>query len=142
MPISRRFLLLLATFGLWACGKNDNENLRDAEKEAALEAPLDGKIECALAGSASFERNCTTEQIGGRDGLLLVIRHADGGFRRFRILTDGRGLAPADGFDDTKIKVIENGLIEVSSGDDIYRLPARIKGRQAPPGEALREDSR
>ena len=56
-----------------------------------------------------------------------VVRHPDGGFRRFNILTDGRGLAPADGFDETNIKILGGGMIEVSSGDDIYRLPADIK---------------
>lgn len=131
MPISRVLLLLVATLSVGACGKNDAEVLKDAESAAAEEAALDGKIECALAGSAAFERTCTTERIAGADGQILLIRHADGGFRRFRILTDGRGLAPADGFDETKIALIENGMIEVSSGDDKYRLPAQIKGSEA-----------
>jgi hypothetical protein len=60
---------------------------------------------------------------------MLVVRHPDGGFRRFKILTDGRGLLPADGIDpDFKIKVLPNGMIEVKSMDDTYRLPAAIKG--------------
>lgn len=131
MPIYKPFLIFLATLSIAACGKSDADALNDAENAAAEEAALDGKIECALAGSTSFERTCTTERIAGADGQLLVIRHADGGFRRFRILTDGRGLAPADGFDETKISLIENGMIEVSSGDDKYRLPAQIKGQDA-----------
>ncbi len=77
----------------------------------------------------AFERVCTTEQIAGNEGKILVIRHPDGGFRRFDILTDGRGLAPADGFDETKISLLSDGMIEVSSGDDKYRLPAQIKGK-------------
>jgi hypothetical protein len=64
---------------------------------------------------------------------MLVIRHPDGGFRRFDILTDGRGLAPADGFDETTIKILEGGMIEVKSGDDAYRLPAAIKGGEEKP---------
>lgn len=141
MPISKPFLVLLATLSLCACSKDDAEALRDAENEAAEQAALDGKVECALAGAASFERSCTTERIAGTNGQILMIRHADGGFRRFRILTDGRGLAPADGFDETKIKLIENGMIEVSSGDDKYRLPAQIKGTQSRPGQQLTEDA-
>lgn len=86
------------------------------------------RIECALAGSNSFERACSTETMPGEKGKMLVVRHPDGGFRRFNILTDGRGLAPADGFDDTAINLIGGGMIEVSSGDDKYRLPADIKG--------------
>ena len=63
----------------------------------------------------------------GENGKMLVIRNPNGGFRRFNILTDGRGLSPADGFDETTINLIGGGMIEVSSGDDKYRLPADIK---------------
>ena len=130
MPIFKTFLMLIATVGVASCGGNEADDLQKAENEAAEQAALDGKIECALAGSASFERTCTTERIAGADSQILLVRHADGGFRRFRILTDGRGLAPADGFDETKISLIENAMIEVSSGDDKYRLPAQIKGKE------------
>lgn len=131
MQIFKAVLPTLLVFGLVACGSNEAEDLKNAEGDAAEQAALDGKIECALAGSATFERTCTTEQIAGNDGKILIIRHADGGFRRFDILTDGRGLAPADGFDETKISLLSDGMIEVSSGDDKYRLPAQIKGSEA-----------
>ena len=130
MPISKAVCLLAATLSLAACGGNEAESLEQAEASADEAAALDGKVECALAGSTVFERTCTTERIANANGQLLVIRHADGGFRRFRILTDGRGLAPADGFDETRIALIENGMIEVSSGDDKYRLPAQIKASE------------
>ena len=130
MPISKFVLPFAVAVGLAACGGNEAETLKEAEASADEAAALDGKVECALAGSANFERTCTTERIAGADGQILVIRHADGGFRRFKILTDGRGLAPADGFDETKIALIENGMIEVSSGDDKYRLPAQIKASE------------
>jgi hypothetical protein len=120
-------------FCLAACGSNNAVDLQQAESEADEQAALDGKVECALAGSATFERNCTTEQIAGSDGKILVIRHPDGGFRRFDILTDGRGLAPSDGFDETRISLLSDGMIEVTSGDDKYRLPAQIKGNEAEP---------
>ena len=129
MPISKALLSLVATITLVSCGGNEAEDLKEAENEAAEQA--EGKIECALAGSSSFERTCTTERVAATDGQLLLIRHADGGFRRFQILSDGRGLAPADGFDETDIALIENGMIEVSSGDDKYRLPAQIRRSQA-----------
>jgi hypothetical protein len=141
MPIFKPFLVWLATLSLVACGGNDAETLKQAEASADEAAALDGKIECALAGSDSFERTCTTERIAGTDGQILVIRHADGGFRRFKILTDGRGLSPADGFDETKIALIENGMIEVSSGDDKYRLPAQIKGQEAKTADKATEDA-
>jgi hypothetical protein len=135
MPISKFALPLMLALGLAACGGNEAEDLKDAESDAAEQAAIDGKIECALAGSAAFERTCTTEQIAGSEGKILVIRHPDGGFRRFDILTDGRGLAPADGFDETKINLLSDGMIEVSSGDDKYRLPAQIKSKETPAAE-------
>ena len=129
LSITKSILPLVIMLGMTACGGNETDDLQQAESDAAEQAALDGKIECALAGSANFERTCTTEQIAGSKGNILVIRHADGGFRRFDILTDGRGLAPADGFDETKINLLSDGMIEVSSGDDKYRLPAQIKGK-------------
>ena len=131
MRIYKALLLLVATISVVACGGNEDENLKEAEIAAAQQADSDGKTDCALAGSSSFERTCTTERLAGPNGQLLLIRHADGGFRRFRILSDGRGLTPADGFDQTNIALIENGMIEVSSGDDKYRLPAQIRRSQA-----------
>ena len=130
-PISKRSFSAVVCLLLAACGSDPEADLRAAEGQTADEAALQGKIECALAGSADFSRNCTTERISGPEGQMLVVRHADGGFRRFKILTDGRGLAPADGFDETKIIILKNGMIEVSSGDDKYRLPAAIKGEAA-----------
>jgi hypothetical protein len=141
MPIYKAILPLMLSTALLACGGNDAETLKEAEASADEAAALDGKVECALAGSASFERTCTTERIAGADGQILVIRHADGGFRRFKILTDGRGLSPADGFDETKISLIENGMIEVSSGDDKYRLPAQIKPQDTKVPDIMSEDA-
>ena len=122
---------LAAVATLTACGEGNS--LADAERGAAGDAAAAGRIECALAGGADFQRVCTTETLAGERGRMLVIRHPDGGFRRFDILTDGRGLAPADGFDETRIKILEGGMIEVKSGDDAYRLPAAIKGAEEKP---------
>lgn len=127
--IFRRPLIGLLLLAIAGCGDgSDNDKaIRDAEKAADNDAAEGGRIECALAGSTSFVRTCTADRISGPSGQILVLRHPDGGFRRFQVLTDGRGLAPADGFDETHIKVLDNGTIELSSGDDKYRLPARIK---------------
>lgn len=113
-------LSYIAIFALLAsCGDGSSSQTSQA---AAAE-----RIECALAGAKSFERVCTTETVPGEKGKMLIVHHPDGGFRRFNILTDGRGLAPADGFDETTIDILGGGKIEVRSGDDIYRLPADIK---------------
>ncbi len=126
-------LALLSMFALAACTSNeDNErNLAAAEKEAEVAAQSDGKVECALAGAKTYARTCQTERIKSEKEEMLVIRHADGGFRRFKVLQDGRGLAPADGFDVPKISIVDDGLIEVASGGDRYLLPAMVK-KKAP----------
>jgi hypothetical protein len=121
-------LIAILSFAVAACGGDPEADLLEAEGKTAEDAALGGKIECALAGSTDFNRKCTTERVSGADGQMLIVRHPDGGFRRFKILTDGRGLLPADGIDpDFKIKVLANGMIEVRSVDDTYRLPAAIK---------------
>lgn len=122
MTVSARFLFIATATSLTlaACGDGAPASRVEGFAEA-------DRIECALAGSTKFERVCATETMPGEKGKMLVVRHPDGGFRRFNILTDGRGLAPADGFDETGIKILGGGMIEVNSGDDIYRLPADIK---------------
>jgi hypothetical protein len=135
MQIFKATLSILLVLGVAACGGDQADDLEQAESDADEAAAVAGKVECALAGSTVFERTCITEQIAGNAGTMLVIRHPDGGFRRFDILTDGRGLAPADGFDETKIDLLTDGMIEVSSGDDTYRLPAQIKGSDDKPAK-------
>jgi hypothetical protein len=131
-PISKLSWAFALSLALAACGDTTDADLKAAEDQAAQDAAAEGKIECALAGSKSFDRNCTTERVSGPEGQLLVVRNPNGGFRRFMILTDGRGLAPADGIDpDFKLTVMGNGMIEVRSADDVYRLPAAIKGEAA-----------
>jgi hypothetical protein len=140
-PISKVIASAILLAALASCGGDDARTLEEVEKDVADQAARDGKIECALAGSDAFERVCTTEQISASDGAILVIRHPDGGFRRFNILTDGRGLAPADGFDETRIRLLDDNSIELTSGDDKYRLPAQVKGREQPAAEATRKDT-
>ncbi len=122
MKLCRRLspAIISASLLLAACGG-------DGAGDAAGQATEADRIDCALAGKKEFKRACTTETMPGEKGRMLVIRHPDGGFRRFNILTDGRGLAPADGFDETSIRILGGGMIELASGDDIYRLPADIK---------------
>lgn len=140
-PISKVIGSAILVAALASCGGDDARTLEQVEKDAADQAARDGKIECALAGSESFGRVCTTEQIAASDGAILVIRHPDGGFRRFNILTDGRGLAPADGFDETRIRLLDDSSIELTSGDDKYRLPAQVKGRQQPASDTTGKDT-
>ena len=50
-----------------------------------------------------------------RGGDMLTLRHPDGGFRRLRIVQDGRGLVSADGAEEAKLVIIDKGLIEAAA---------------------------
>lgn len=119
--------LLLVT----ACGEPDNQVLAEAEENAAAQAADDGRIECAINGDSSFSNGCQTERLSGEAGVTLIVRHPDGGFRRFNILTDGRGLEAADGSEQAKIEIVENDKILVSVGSDKYIMPARMKASES-----------
>ena len=90
------------------------------------DAEDDGRVLCAR-GQAMLQRSCTVEQMQGEDGLLLTLRHPGGGFRRLRVTGDGRGVVAADGAEPAKVAVVGPGDIEVTVGEDRYRLPATIK---------------
>jgi hypothetical protein len=83
-------------------------------------------IACAIGGATSFKRDCTVEQseVGGTK--ILVVRHPDGGFRRFDILTDGRGLEVAAGAEQAVTQVAD-GKLDVAVGSDRYIFPATIR---------------
>jgi hypothetical protein len=84
------------------------------------------RIECALDGALAFERVCTVERTPGRD-VLLTLRGPSGSFRRLVATQDGRGVMAADGAEAANVKLVGEGLIEVSIGSDRYRLPARVR---------------
>ncbi|MEO6152271.1 MAG: hypothetical protein ABIT09_02635 [Croceibacterium sp.] len=117
--MSTRIFNTLALMLVAGCGRQT----ADAYPVAAQAAG--DAIDCALAGSAGFSHDCTVERVKADSGLQLVVRHPDGGFRRFEVLTDGRGLATADGAQAAKVTVRDGG-IEVSVGTDRYRFPATI----------------
>lgn len=123
MPISEQIagagLMCLALAGCDQ-GEGAQSPFANSEKRALAD--------CAIGADAKWARNCVVEQ----DGELLTIRHPDGGFRRFHILGDRRGLASADGAEPAKIAVISDAVIEVSAGEDHYRLPATISPAAVP----------
>jgi hypothetical protein len=86
----------------------------------------DGKIACALGGAEKFTRDCSIERAQQDGKLTLVVRHPDGGFRRFEVLTDGRGVAVADGSEQAETALVGPDL-EVVVGTDAYRFPATRK---------------
>ena len=87
-------------------------------------------VACALAGAAEFAPDCAVERVVKDGALTLVVRHPDGGFRRFDVLKDGRGVAPADGSELATVALSGN-LLEVKVGTDRYRFPATASGDAA-----------
>ena len=83
------------------------------------------RIACAR-GDAALAPICTIDEARGRDGLILTVRHADGGFRRLLVTKDGRGVVAADGAEAARVTVIDAKQIEVTLGGDRYRLPATV----------------
>ncbi|KQX19259.1 MULTISPECIES: hypothetical protein [unclassified Sphingomonas] len=103
------FVLLLA-----ACGSADDA------------IPGSQPIDCRLADAKAFERICTVERIDSPEGPVLVARAPDGGFRRLLIVKDGRGVIAADGAEPVGVRPAGAGHIDVSAGDMVYRLPAKV----------------
>ncbi|WP_244648977.1 hypothetical protein [Sphingomonas sp. CFBP 13714] len=83
-------------------------------------------VPCAK-GAAALAPDCTIEQARGPDGVILTLRHADGGFRRLRISADGRGVIAADGAERARVTASTAGSIDVALGTDRYRLPGTVQ---------------
>jgi hypothetical protein len=111
---------------LAGCGDQPAQRSHGESRAAREQAPEDdGMAECAIGASGAWARDCTVEVVGD----MLIVRHADGGFRRFRLLRDGRGLEAADGAEPARLTISGDRQIEIVAGPDRYRLPARIAGR-------------
>ncbi len=110
--------LLLA--GCDGGGMSDAVSGNGANGQAKAED--DGAVDCAIGEGGKWTRDCRIEQAGE----MLTIRHADGGFRRFRIVADGRGVVAADGAESAVVTIDGDRRIAVRAGQDRYRLPATI----------------
>lgn len=66
------------------------------------------------------------EQAETARGLILTVRHANGGFRRLLVTKDGRGVVSADGAAPAKVAITGPNMIDVAIEGDRYRLPATI----------------
>lgn len=99
----------------------------NAATEASARGNAAGRtgVECAL-GAADFARVCTLERVRAAEGVILTVRQPDGGFHRFRMTDDGRGVIAADGAEPAVVRVIGPAAIEVAMGDARYRLPASV----------------
>lgn len=80
------------------------------------------RVFCSLNDASEFTSDCTVERSEAEGRAVLVVRHPDGGFRRFELSRDNNGLITADGADEAG--VAPNGtLLDVRVGKDRYRFP-------------------
>lgn len=116
-----RPVLIAATALLGACSGSppaDPESLTGGDESRIL---------CALGDAAEFSAQCDAERVQNGDRRELVMRHPDGGFRRFEIVSDGRGLVAADGSEEAVVTPLSDGRIQLSVGQDRYQLPATVR---------------
>jgi hypothetical protein len=93
----------------------------------AASGPAGGLIDCAIGSAAQFTHDCTMEQVEQNGRRFVIVRHPDGGFRRFEVLDGGRSVAAADGAEAAAIS--SNGeSMDVAIDGDRYRIPdARLR---------------
>lgn len=114
-----RVPVLLPLLLLAACSKGGSGSAGGGGGLAGTDSP----VPCALAGARDFAPDCRQE-VTKRDGEeIWVVRHPDGGFRRFVIIDNGTRIATADGVEEVEAKRVGSEL-EVRVGNDRYRFPA------------------
>ena len=133
MPTSDhgRLSVVAIALALAACSAPTSQTantqvLARVEAEQRRDAEDSGRILCAH-GDAALARTCTVEQTQSGPGLILTVRHEDGGFHRLLVTRDGRGVIAADGAQPAAVKVLGADGIEVTIAGDRYRLPATVK---------------
>lgn len=127
MPISNRRKLgtrLAGSCALLLAGCSGQSTPSEPE---SLTGGEETRVPCALAGENEFTQQCDVERVQNGDRRELVVRHPDGGFRRFEIVTDGRGLVAADGAEEAVVTPLADGRIQLTVGTDRYRIPATVK---------------
>ena len=113
-----------------ACSPEQTANtqvLANVEAVQDQEAADDGLINCAVGAAATLSRVCSVERQESNRGLLLTVRHPDGGFRRLLVTKDGHGVVAADGAQTAQVTLVGTNEIEVALADDVYRLPVTVK---------------
>lgn len=114
---------------LAACDERqaDTSVLAKVEADQRDRAAEGGTIPCATGDERTLRPVCTVDREETPAGLVLIVRHPDGGFRRLLVAKDGRGVAAADGAQPAEVTIVDGAEIEVRLGGDVYRLPATVK---------------
>jgi hypothetical protein len=119
---------------LTACGQSGpGDLLKKITAVTQGEPVVHGDIMCAHPDEDVLRATCTLDRADSHEGLILTVHHADGGFRRFLVTRDGRGVVAADGAEPAVVTVIGPHEIEVASGGDRYRLPATVGSPKTAP---------
>lgn len=124
MPKRAFLVLAVIAFAASGCDTRPDKGPQVASGEM--------KIACALGGAQQFSAACDMERTSVEGMRLLIVRHPDGAFRRFEVLTDGRGIAVADGAEEARL-ALDGQELEVAVGSDRYRFPATRIDRDAQP---------
>lgn len=132
---SLRLIAAMLLLGLSACGEKSApgqpaarpETSTSAAPSAGDDTAVDDRIACATGGETALSMNCRIERTQTDEGLVITIRHPDGGFRRLLVVKDGRGVVPADGAEPAQVVLAGQNQIDVTIGRDRYRLPAVAK---------------
>ena len=123
----RIFSLALSLFIVACGGQADGTSGTGALAENSL------PIMCMVDGETQFEPLCSLRQSTGEDGSILTLSSPSGGFRRLLVIGDGRGVVAADGAVPAIVRPLGAKTIEVTIGNDRYRIPANVKqaGRES-----------
>ena len=113
MAVKARGLSMSLAMALAACSGNQEPPAIAEGKE---------HIACALGGEQKLAKVCAVERAKGDDGMALIVRHPDGGFRRFVSDADGTAITAADGAEQT-VALDEGDRILVTVGQDRYLFP-------------------
>jgi hypothetical protein len=120
LPRWGRILGFALLLGACAKGEEGKQDAAVATKSIPVE---DTRVSCAPGGAKDLKPDCTREIAQGADGEVWIVRHADGGFRRFVLIDKGTRIATADGAEEVRAERVGDEL-EVRVGRDRYRFPA------------------
>lgn len=109
--------VVAGALALVACSKNENGD------SAPAVIGDDDTVRCLLPGMKAFEPVCRRETAQGPDGPIWILRHPDGGFRRFVLMDKGMRIAAADGTQEVSAKQRGPDL-EVRVSNDRYLFAA------------------
>ncbi len=93
------------------------------DTKQVTDAPAADRVACA-AGPGRLSDDCAME----RDGSSVIVRHADGSFRRFEVDAAGT-FGAADGAEEVSGRRQADGSVDVLIGDRRYRF---LRGQLKP----------